>query len=472
MPVLKREGRQRQLPLSGSRVVVVGAGVSGLWGSLFLASMGAEVVLTDEAPESRLDQEMLQKVKDKGVRVEAGGHGLDKLDTILRADLVVVSPGVPLDIDILNRARQNGIEIIGELELASRFIDEPIIAITGTNGKTTVTTMLAQVLERAGRSVFVGGNIGNPLSAYLAARDGGQLASMADYVVAEVSSFQLETIEEFSPKVAVILNIALDHQDRHSSFEDYVEAKYRIFKNMGPGCYAVVNLPSLPKPLSLPKGTSRLAYGTKRQGDLNAWLEGGEIRVTLPGSKTYTFSHAGFALSGRHNLENLMAVILVSLVLGVEPPLIQEMISEFKPLPHRLEYVAEVRGVRFYDDSKATNVDAVVRALEGFDSPVLLIAGGLDKEADFLPLKEACRHKVKVVVTLGEAKEKLKASLSQVIQTIDATSMEDAVTKAFKMAHSGDVVLLSPACASFDMFLNYHERGEAFKRAVKGLAYE
>ncbi len=469
MSTVKKQGLEGQPVLSAGRVVVVGAGVSGLWSSLALASMGAEVILTDQAPESRLDPEMLQKVKQKGVILEAGGH---KLATILAADLVVVSPGIPLEIDVLKKAREKGIEIIGELELASRFIHEPIIAVTGTNGKTTVTSMVGEMLKRAGKSVFVGGNIGTPLSAYVAAQQDGPFAPKADYVVAEVSSFQLETVKEFSPKVAVILNIARDHLDRHCSFEAYVEAKYRILKNLGLGHCAVLNLPSLPKPVPVPRGALILSYGLDSHREPSAWIEGGKIRVRLSGSKAYGFSYADFALPGLHNLENLMAAILASLHLGVEPQVIQGVISEFKPLHHRLEYVAEFRGIRFYNDSKATNVDAAQRALEGFESPVVLIAGGLDKGADFEPLKEACAGKVKGVVLLGEAREKLKAELSQVVKSVDAASMEEAVRKAFHMAQSGDVVLLSPACASFDMFSNYQERGEAFKEAVKALGHE
>ncbi len=446
--------------LPGQRAVVMGAGVSGLWSALFLRSQGLSVVLSDMAPLSELDPEVVTKVKGSGVELEAGGH---KDRTFMESDLVVVSPGVPQETALLQRVREKGIRVIGEFELAARFIDEPIIAVTGTNGKTTVTTMLGDLLRHAGRSVFVGGNIGTPLSAYLLSE------KRADLVVAEVSSFQLETIEYFRPKVALILNITEDHLDRHPSFQDYVDAKYRIVKDMGPGDHAILNLPRLPCPVPVPPKCSALYYGLGHQKGLNAWVKESEIRVELPTSRRHSFSVSTFPLPGRHNLENLMAVILAALVLGVSSNLIQEMIGRFRPLPHRIEPVGEIDGVRFYDDSKATNVDATVSALEDFETSVVLIAGGLQKGGDYTPLKEVCRRKVRAVVLIGEASQALTTLLHVTVATLEAKDMEDAVKKAFEIARPRGVVLLSPACASFDMFSSYRQRGDAFKRAVMRL---
>ena len=420
-------------------------------------------MVTERKKESELDPDILRELLELGATIELGGH---KKKTFLNADTIILSPGVPHDMALIKSASEKEIPVVGELELASRFIDTPIIAVTGTNGKSTVTTFLGRMLENAGFNVFVGGNIGTPLIAYAAGEQ------KADYLVLEVSSFQLDTIHTFSPYISIILNISPDHLDRYPDYEAYIQSKLRLYKNQSDGQYLILNhddqrLSSV-RPSS---GVSLLFYGSKKMEGLHAFLEGGRISAGLNATTRQGFSLDAFALPGSHNQENLLGAVLAGMALGIDAAMIQKTINQFKGLPHRIEYVGEVKSVVFYNDSKATNVDAAVRAVTSFDRPLILIAGGRHKGADYAPLVTAGRGRVKGAVFLGEAKGLLAESFRDEIPFALAENMEGAVLKAFSMAREGDAVLLAPACSSFDMFSDYPHRGRVFREAVEGLIH-
>jgi UDP-N-acetylmuramoylalanine--D-glutamate ligase len=342
------------------------------------------------------------------------------------------------------------------------LIDTPIIAVTGTNGKSTGTAFLGDMLEKAGFEVFVGGNIGTPLMVY------AEGEGTADYVVVEVSSFQLDTVETFCPFVSIILNISPDHLDRYPNYEAYVQSKLKIFKNQGPGQYVILNdsderLCSV-NPTS---GVSIFRYGTKEKEGRHAFIQDTKIRASIDSNQIDYFSFESFGLPGKHNLENCLALVLVGLTLGIDRVVIQKSIDEFKGLPHRLELVGESGRVSFYNDSKATNVDAAIKAVTSFDRTLILIAGGRHKGADYTPLVRAAEGRVKKAIFLGEARDLLAGSFGGIIPFSIAENMEEAVSKAFSWAKSGDVVLLAPACSSFDMFSDYSHRGEVFRAAVE-----
>jgi len=365
---------------------------------------------------------------------------------------------------LLRDARESGVQVMGELEMASRLIKTPMIAVTGTNGKSTVTAALARMLEIAGFEVFMGGNIGTPLMAYAAGE------RKADYVVVEVSSFQLDTIETFCPLVSVILNISPDHLDRYPTYEDYVQSKLKIFSNQQPGQYVILNDADERLASASPSaGVSILRYGLERTERRQAYIENKEIIVLLDEKRTQGFSFEFYRLPGKHNLENLLAIVLVAQALGIAPGVVQENIDGFTGLPNRLERVREIDGVTFYNDSKATNVDAAVRAVLSFDRPVLLIAGGRHKGADYSPLVRASEKRVKKAFFLGEAKELLSAAFEGYIPFSLTEDIENAVSMSFACAKAGDAVLLAPACSSFDMFSDYGHRGNVFKEAVERL---
>ncbi len=418
-------------------------------------------MVTERKRESELDSDMLRELLELGVILEVGGH---KKETFLNVDTIILSPGVPHDMALIKSASEKKIPVVGELELASRFIDTPIIAVTGTNGKTTVTTLLGRMLENAGFNVFVGGNIGTPLIAYAAGEQ------KADYLVLEVSSFQLDTIHTFSPYISIILNISPDHLDRYPDYEAYIQSKLRLYENQGDGQYLILNHDDQRlSSVSPSSGVSLLLYGSEKREGLHAFLEGGRISASLNGSTRQSFSLDAFALPGSHNQENLLGAVLAGMALGIDAAMIQKTINQFKGLPHRLEYVGEVNGVLFYNDSKATNVDAAVRAVTSFDRSLILIAGGRHKGADYAPLVTAGRGRLKGAVFLGEAKGLLAESFRDEIPFSLAENMEEAVFRAFSMARNGDAVLLAPACSSFDMFSDYPHRGRVFSEAVEGL---
>jgi len=450
-----------------SRFLVVGLGTSGYWAARWLAEKGAKVTLSDIKERSQLDPEYLKELHTLGVTLETGGH---HKETFLSTDAIVLSPGAPLNTPFIRAALQKQIPLMGEMELAAQHVDAPMIAVTGTNGKTTVTSFLGQMLENAGYDVFVGGNIGTPLSAYLA---GGK---EADYLVVEVSSFQLDTIQQFSPEISIVLNISPDHLDRYADYQAYIKSKLRIFENQGPGQTVILNAddPVLSS-VTPSNGTTVFRYGLKKNKGINAFIEKGEIVSAVNGKNRFNLN--AFSLAGSHNLENLLAIVLAGRALGLASEPIQKTMDEFEGLPNRLEYTNKINGIRFYNDSKATNVDAAIRAVKSFDDPLVLIAGGRHKGSDYQPLVQSCRDNVKGAVFMGEAASLLAEAFTERVRAKNfsplpfslAENMKDAVSRAYGLAKSGDIVLLAPACSSFDMFRDYDHRGRVFKSAVEDL---
>ncbi|MDO9566491.1 MAG: UDP-N-acetylmuramoyl-L-alanine--D-glutamate ligase [Candidatus Desulfaltia sp.] len=433
------------MQIANKNIVVVGLGKSGFAAARFLKKMGASVIVTDKAEEDKLET-YAPVLREMGIKMELGQH---RIDTFEKSDLIIVSPGVSHNILPIKRAALKGIPILGEIELAYRFIQEPVVAVTGTNGKTTTTTLLGDMLEKSGKRVFVGGNIGNPLIDYV------HKGEKAEIIVAEVSSFQLDTIDTFRPKVGVLLNITEDHLNRYSDFTAYAGAKARIFENQKESDVAVFN------GLDPFIGSICKNIKSKKLSFYNQIVDDAEINIFF---KSLDFST--IKLPGKHNLENAYAASLAALTIGGSLEGVQSALSNFKGLSHRLEYIATINEVVFFNDSKATNVDAVARALETFSKPVILIMGGRDKGGNFRILRDLVRQRVKRLIVLGEAKEDILFALGDITSTKEASSMEDAVLSAYYAASPGDVVLLSPACASFDMYTSYANRGEDFCKAV------
>jgi UDP-N-acetylmuramoylalanine--D-glutamate ligase len=446
------------MELNGKQVVVVGLARTGVSVARFLAARGARVTVTDMKPADAL-QDHVDALAGLDLQLQLGGHDLDRFRT---ADLVVVSPGVPMDVPPLAAAREGGGAVISEIELASRFIAAPIVAITGTNGKTTTTTLTGEIFRAAGRATFVGGNIGNPLMDLPA---GG---GTTDVVVAEISSFQLEGIESFRPRVSVLLNITEDHLDRYASYQEYIDAKARIFMNQTADDWAVLNADD---PLVAPFADSiapRAFLFSQRQELAAGAFCLGEEMVFRHDGREWRFPVAGFRLKGVHNIDNIMAAVAGALLMGIDPDEACRAIAGFPGLPHRMEYVATLDGVDYYNDSKGTNVGSVVRSLESFPPPIILIAGGKDKGGDYTPIAQLVRERVSHLLLIGEAKEKIRTQLGHLCDTRLAESLEEAVVLARSLALPGTVVLFSPACSSFDMFKNYEERGNRFAEAVRG----
>ncbi|MBN1625687.1 MAG: UDP-N-acetylmuramoyl-L-alanine--D-glutamate ligase, partial [Deltaproteobacteria bacterium] len=373
--------------------------------------------------------------------------------------------GVPLDMDALRAAAERNVPIIGEMELAARFFKTPIIAVTGTNGKTTAVSLLGEMIERSGRKVFVGGNIGTPAIDYAAGKQD------CDYAVLEVSSFQLDTIETFNPMIAVIMNITPDHLERYADFNAYVHSKLRIFENQGRGAYSVLNDDNeVLRDYEMQEGPTLLRYGMKSaMGRRHAYMDGRRLIAGLPGKEEVSFDTDGFLLPGTHNIENLMGVVLAAMAAGVDQETIQSCITSFRGLPHRIEHAGDIKGVAFYDDSKATNVDAALRAIKSFDRPVILIAGGRHKGGEYRPMVDASLGRVKGAILMGESRQLMADAFEGVVPCVFAKDMREAVSIAFGLAVKGDIVLLAPACSSFDMFTDYAHRGNVFKREVERL---
>ncbi len=444
------------------KVLVVGMGVSGQAVCEVLLNRGMQVVATDLGARERFGT-VLDALESRGCVLHLGTH---LLDDFIRADQIVVSPGVPLNISPLKAAAERGVEIIGELEWAWRQTSTPVLAVTGTNGKTTTTSLLGEMLRASGKNVFVGGNIGTPLSRWIL--DGGK----ADLLVLEVSSFQLDTANTFNPQVGILLNITEDHLDRYGSFEDYIDSKFSLFSRQTPDQYAIVNLDDpLCRERSAGIPGNLLTYSRRRK-DAHAGVARGRIRVSLPGREPFDLNLAGIPLQGVHNEENIMAASLAAAVMGVEPELLQKVINAYRGLPHRVEWVRNWNGIDFYDDSKGTNVGAVVKALENFDRPVWLLLGGRDKLGSYEPLIEPLRQKGRGVLAFGESALRIQEQLGSSVPTRSFPNLEQAFGEAVRWAKSGDVVLLSPACSSFDQYENYAQRGDHFKRLVNGLQDE
>ncbi|MFP4038936.1 MAG: UDP-N-acetylmuramoyl-L-alanine--D-glutamate ligase [Desulfosudaceae bacterium] len=442
------------------RFLVVGMGATGLAVAKYLVKRGATVTITDQSPDKELG-ESCREARELGVTLELGGH----TEEVFRdTEYIVISPGVPTSLPQLRRAAEAGIPVLGEIELAASFMRKPLVAVTGTNGKTTVTTLIGEMLKKSGRHVFVGGNIGRPLISFA---DKGE---NADVAVVELSSFQLETIVEFRAGVAVLLNIAEDHLDRHEDLEGYVEAKKRIFENQLPEDAAVINGSDFHVLKASKDAVSRkICFNGGRDVNNGAVSGDGFIDIVRDKETVGRINVASPYLRMPHNMENLAAAVLASLEAGGTMAGIQEAANEFKGLPHRLEYVDMVNNVAYIDDSKATNPDAVRRALECLDCPVVLLMGGENKGCDFGVLKNVVREHAKAAVLLGEAGEAIRLALDGAVTCRVVDTMKEAVGQASSLAGSGEVVLLSPACSSFDAYDNYAQRGQDFRRAVEEL---
>jgi UDP-N-acetylmuramoylalanine--D-glutamate ligase len=453
------------MDLKNKRVLVVGLGKSGKSAALFLRALGAQVTVSDSRSAEALAGE-IPALLDAGIMVETGGHGLL---TFRRQDLIVVSPGVPYDTPELKQIRAFGPAgplIIGELELASRFLQGQIVAITGSNGKTTTTALLGKIFADAGRPTLVGGNIGTPVID-LIAQSTPQTVS-----VLEVSSFQLETVVEFRPHIGVVLNITQDHLDRHGTFENYAAMKARITSQQTADDFFVLNAEDKPTQMLAARTKAQVFWFSGRRAIKQGAFVHGESVVFLPreGARPEpVMPLAEIPLKGAHNVENVLAAVCAARLGGVAAESIRASVAGFKAVEHRLEFVATVRGVAFYNDSKATNVDATKKALEAFPGGVHLILGGKDKNSDYTELADLLRARVKIVYTIGSAAEKIERHLAGVVKIVSAGTLDAAVRQAAQVAVSGDVVLLAPACASFDQFTGYEQRGRVFKDLVKQL---
>jgi UDP-N-acetylmuramoylalanine--D-glutamate ligase len=449
------------MDLKNKRVLVVGLGRSGVAAAFFLQEHGAKVTVSDTKSEAQLQHEVAQLL-DRGISIEAGRHGER---TFRDQDLIVVSPGVPPDQPQLQHARTLGIPVIGEVELAFRFVQGKVLAITGSNGKTTTTTLVGEILSKAGKKTLVGGNIGTPVIS-LAGK-----SSRESMVVLEVSSFQLETIEQFCPWIAAILNITPDHLDRHHTFEAYVAAKARIFENQTSADFGVLNADD-PACVALKKKVKSSLYwfSRKQPVEQGAFLKGEQIIFRQNGKEQPVLSRSDISLKGLHNLENVLAAVTMTMLAGCDPQQVRQAVSEFHAVEHRLELVSSVNGVTFYNDSKATNVDATIKALESFPGNIHIILGGKDKGSDYTVLVPLLRERVKAAYLIGAAAEKIRSQIQGSTTLVSAGTLERAVHQAFEAAKPGDIVLLAPACASFDQFENYEQRGRIFKELVHGLA--
>jgi len=453
------------MELAEKNITVVGLGKTGIALARFLNKRGASVIATDIAAEEDLGSQV-QELRQMGISLELGRH---RPQTLLAADLIVLSPGVPHTIEPVVRAREKGTPVMGEIELASRFIKEPIVAVTGTNGKTTTTELVGHMLEGSGLKVFVGGNIGNPLIGY-ADED-----RKADVIVAEISSFQLDTIARFRPQIAVLLNITIDHLDRYPDFDAYAASKMRLFENQQAGDIAVINgSDPLVRSLTGDLQNKKLIYPQTDENEDGAVISGSQVRfhiddpgpLAVNGQRQWSLELSRTKLRGRHNQENVCAAGLAAIAAGARPTAIQETINNFRGGAHRLEYIDTQAKVEFYNDSKATNVDAVIRAIQCFSQPVVLIMGGLDKGSNFEPLRDIFPRHIKRLIVMGKAAGLIRTALGDLTPPIRAASMTQAVKLARRAASPGDVVLLSPGCASFDMYDSYARRGDDFRREV------
>ncbi len=445
---------------SGKRILVIGAARSGVAVTEFMLKKAARPLLYDAKPLDRLaDAEKIRELAAAGAELALGGEapGVD-------FDLIVMSPGVPLKIPAVQDAVAAGVPLWGELELAWRFADAPFVAITGTNGKTTTTALTGEIFRAAGGSVFVGGNIGVALTQ--AVED----VPADGVIVSEVSSFQLETVHEFRPRAAAILNFEPDHLDRHGSFEAYMEAKCQIFARQGKEDWLILNYDDERVRALAGRAPGRVCFFSRREVlPQGVFVEDGMICIRLDGEKRNLLPADGIYIKGGHNLENALAAAALAAVMGVPDAVIAKTLAEFRGVEHRLEWVCKENGVDFVNDSKGTNPASTVKALESYTEPIVLIAGGYDKHADFSGIAPLMARKCRHIVLLGQTKEKLAAALSaQGFSALHIVrDMAEAVETARGLAQPGDVVLLSPACASWDMYPDFEARGREFKRLVK-----
>ena len=447
------------MEIKGKKVLVVGLGKSGLAAALFLRRRGAQVTVSDVRSAEALAKEIPALI-EAGIIVESGGHGLL---TFRRQDLIVVSPGVPLDTPELAQVKSFGLPVIGELELAARFLKGHALAVTGSNGKTTTTTLLGEILAAGGLQTLVGGNIGVPVIELI------DDSTDASWSVLEVSSFQLETTQHFHPAISVILNITPDHLDRHGSFENYAAAKERIFAAQSAEDSLVLNADNTPCEEAAARSTARIYwFSIEHAVPQGAWLQQGAVvyRAAENAATEYVMPLSGIPLKGAHNIENVLAAVCAARLAGVSAESIRSSVESFQAVEHRLEYVATRHGVAFYNDSKATNVDATAKAVAAFSNGIHLILGGKDKGSDYTTLSQLLRDRVRAIYTIGTAAEKIESQLRGVVSIHSCGTLDVAVARATEAAHPGEVILLAPACSSFDQFENYEHRGRVFKDLV------
>lgn len=448
----------------GKKVLVVGLGKTGMALARLMAGGGALVTINDIHPEEEMAF-ALEELKGVSCRSEFGVH---KIETFLDQDLILVSPGVPLQQKAFEAARQKRIPIYNDLELAYSLTSTPFLAVAGTNGKTTTTTLMGDIFHRAGKEILLGGNIGFPLSPLVCEQP------KAEFIIAEVSSFQLETIQTFRPWLGIMLNITPDHLDRHPGWSDYVKAKARLFENQTAQDFALVNGQdkATSELLAQRQGFGKLLFfRTDAPVEEGVMIQGEDIVIRLAGQEELICSVKRTKLPGEHNRQNIIAAALAAWLCRIDGAVIQRAIDEFDGLGHRIEFVAEIGDVRFIDDSKGTNVGAVIKAIQSLKGPIWLILGGKDKENDYCPLIPVVEKRVKGILAIGESKKKIDQFFHGKVSVYSMDSLREAVYLGFSLANPGDAVLLSPACASFDMFESYEHRGQVFKQIVREIEY-
>jgi UDP-N-acetylmuramoylalanine--D-glutamate ligase len=446
------------MDISGQNILIIGLGKTGIAAARFLAKRKAKVVVTDQKPRNEI-VDTLAEIRNEGIPIDIAPYDISALHGI---DMVIPSPGVPPHDVVLSAAVNKSIPVHSELEIACRYLRPPMVAITGTNGKTTTTTLTGRLLADAGKKVFVGGNIGIPLIRYC---DGPQ---EEDFVVVEVSSFQLQWVTAFHAHCAALLNTTCDHVNYHGSFAAYQEAKERIFLNQDESDRAILNADEgYSLELSQRLKAKTLFFSSTRDVAPGFSIRSGRLVLSGFGKDDEAYPLDMIKIPGRHNIENVMTAILAARICGCQPDRIIQTVSGFRGIAHRIEFVEEKQGVAYYDDSKGTNVGAVIRALETFRNPVILLLGGRDKDGDFESLAPLIKERVKTLILFGEARERIREKLEDLVETELRPTLRAAVAAARNRAQKGDVVLLSPGCASFDEFTDYKERGNFFQTMVK-----
>jgi UDP-N-acetylmuramoylalanine--D-glutamate ligase len=440
-------------------VLVVGLARTGVATALFCAARGAHVTATDVRTEAAIG-DAIPRLRAAGIALELGGH---RESTFVHQDLLIPSPGVPADAPLLVSARAKGITIWSEIELADRFLNGRLIGITGSNGKTTTTSLIEHILRKAGFSIILAGNIGTPLISVV------EHSTDNTFTVVELSSFQLELIDTFRPDISVFLNLTPDHLDRHGTLEAYGAAKARIFENQTEADNAVLNADDAPTAALAPRRPQVYWFSRKQPVAQGAFVKGNEIRFCRKGIDEFVLKLADIPLPGAHNVENILAAVAATRLAGAEPEAIATGVRSFAGVEHRLEFVAEIAGVRYFNDSKATNVDATLKALDAFPGRILIILGGKDKGSDYTVLQAPLREKAILALLIGAAADKIEKQIAGSVAIEQAGTLERAAETAAHAARPGDIVLLAPACASFDQFQNYEHRGRVFKELVHQL---
>ena len=447
--------------IKDKKVLLVGLAKTGVSTIKKLDKLGANIVVTDIKPKEKLEDILSQLNGLNNVEYILGSHPEDISDI----DLTIVSPGVPLDLPFIEKLKESNVKIIGEVELAYTLSNNPIfVGITGTNGKTTTTSLVGEIFKEANRDTYIVGNIGNPVI------DTVDYTDKNSVLVTELSSFQLESIDTFRPKVSSILNITEDHLNRHHTMENYINAKARIFENQEKSDFSILNYDdSIVRSLNKNNNASILYFSRQEKIDQGVYLdENNNIVISIDGKQITVLNRNELSLPGDHNLENAMAAILMTYVVGVDLEVIKQVLTTFKGVEHRLEFVTNKNGIMFVNDSKGTNPDSTIKAIGSYERPIILIAGGMDKHSDFTDMMKCATKNVKELVLLGETADKIEASArKEGLENITKVkNMEEAVKKAYELAEDGDVVLLSPGCASWDMYPNFEARGLDFKENI------